>query len=156
MAAVILAIFAAVLVPIAAFGFWVAGGDGVSFSVGNDDFRLSNYAPDDLGALPASIRTDNGLTRVDLRSIPASDFAELTEPVTLDIDMGDGEVWLELPRDLDYSLDATARSGRIETDGLSDGGGTDLSRRTAVVENPDPDLVINVELDKGNIHIDQE
>lgn len=150
--AVILGLFAAILAPIAALGFWVAGGDGVSLSVGNDEFRVSNQVPKDLASLPRSIRSDNGLARVDLRSIPASDFAELTEPASLDIDIGDGEVWLNLPDGLDYALDATAGSGKVDVDGIAGGR---VDRRSVVVETAVPDIVIAVELDEGDIHIDE-
>jgi phage shock protein PspC (stress-responsive transcriptional regulator) len=153
-AGIILTLMAAVVVPVAVVAAWIGAGDGVSASVGNSDFRLANHAPESLDALPTAIRSDNGLVRVDLRDIPASDFAERTEPARLDIALGEGEVWLEIPQGLSYRLDARADDGTVHTDGAAlDAGRVD--DRTVKVRRADPDIVITVDVNKGNINLDQ-
>ena len=138
----------------AAIAAWIGAGDGVSVSVGNSDFRLANHAPESLDALPTEIRADNGLVRVDLRDIPASDFAERAEPARLDIALGEGEVWLEVPQGLSYRLDARTDDGTVHTDGAAlDAAKVD--RQTVMVPHADPDLVITIDVNKGDINLDQ-
>lgn len=153
-AGTVLTLMAAVVVPVAVVAAWIGAGDGVSVSVGNTDFRLANHVPESLDALPTAIRSDHGLVRVDLRDIPASDFTERAEPARLDIDIGEGEVWLEIPRGLSYRLDATADDGTVHTDGAA----LDAARvddRTVKVRRADPDIVITIRVNKGNINLDQ-
>lgn len=149
-----LTLMAVVVVPVAVVAAWIGAGDGVSVSVGNSDFRLANHAPESLDALPTDIRSDNGLVRVDLRDIPASDFAERAEPARLDIALGEGEVWLEIPRGLSYRLDARADDGTVHTDGAA----LDAARvddQTVMVPRADPDIVITIDVNKGDINLDQ-
>jgi phage shock protein PspC (stress-responsive transcriptional regulator) len=153
-AGAVLTLTAAVVVPVAVVAAWIGAGDGVSASVGNSDLRLANYAPESLDALPTAIRSDKGLVRVDLRGIPASDFAELTGPARLDIALGEGEVWLEIPEGLSYRIDARADDGTVHTDGAAlDAGKVD--DRTVEVRRADPDLVITIDVNKGDINLDQ-
>ncbi len=153
-AGTVLTLMAAVVLPVAVVAAWVGAGDGVSVSVGNSDFRLANDAPTSLDALPTTIRSDNGLVRVDLRDIPASDFAERTEPARLDIALGEGEVWLEIPQGLSYRLDATADDGTVHTDGAAlDAAKVD--DHTVKVPRADPDIVITIDVNKGDINLDQ-
>ena len=123
-------------------------------SVGNRDLRLANYAPESIDALPTAIRADNGLVRVDLRDISASDLVERSEPARLDIALGEGEVWLEVPRGLSYRLDARADDGTVHTDGAA----LDAARvdeQTVEVARADPDIVITIDVNKGDINLDQ-
>lgn len=153
-AGTVLTLMAAVVVPVAVVAVWIGAGDGVSVSVGNRDLRLANYAPESLDALPTAIRSDNGLVRVDLRDIPASDFAERTEPARLDIALGDGEVWLEVPQGLSYRLDARADDGTVHTAGAAlDAAKVD--DHTVEVPRTDPDMVITIDVNKGDINLDQ-
>jgi hypothetical protein len=153
-AGAVLTLTAAVVVPVAVVAAWIGAGDGVSASVGNSDLRLANYAPESLDALPTAIRSDKGLVRVDLRGIPASDFAERTGPARLDIALGEGEVWLEIPEGLSYRIDARADDGTVHTDGAAlDAGKVD--DRTVEVRRADPDLVITIDVNKGDINLDQ-
>ena len=151
-AAAVLTVLAAVVVPVAVVAAWIGGGDGVSVSVGNDSLRLSNYAPKSLDALPSTIRSDNGLARVDLSAIPAADFAERTTPARLDIAIGDGEVWLEVPDGVSYSLDATADEGTIHTSG-SELDDARIDRHTVRVDDEDPDIIITIEVDQGDVNL---
>lgn len=153
-AGTVLTLMAAVVVPVAVVAAWIGAGDGVSVSVGNGDFRLANHVPESLEALPTAIRADNGLVRVDLRDIPASDFAEQTEPARLDIALGEGEVWLEVPQGLRYRLDARTDDGTVHTDGAAlDAHKVD--DQTVVVPRADPDIVITIDVNKGDINLDQ-
>ena len=153
-AGTVLTLMAAVVVPVAVVAAWIGAGDGVSVSVGNSDFRLANHAPKSLDALPTEIRSDNGLVRVDLRDIPASDFAERTEPARLDIAIGEGEVWLEVPRGLSYRLDARADDGTVHTDGAAlDAAKVD--DQTVKVPRADPDIVITIDVNNGDVNLDQ-
>lgn len=153
-AGVVLTLMAAIVVPVVAAAVWIGAGDGVSVSIGNGNVRLANYGPDSIDGLPASIRSDNGLARVDLRDIPASDFSERTEPARLDIALGDGQVWLEIPEGLSYRLDATAADGTIRTDGAAlDAGQVD--RHAVQVRNADPDIIITIDVGKGDINLDE-
>jgi len=153
-AGTILTLMAAVVVPVAVVAAWIGAGDGVSVSVGNSDLRLANYAPKSLDALPTAIRSDNGLVRVDLRDIPASDFAERTEPARLDIAIGDGEVWLEVPQGLSYRLDARADNGTVHTDGAALVAAK-VDDHTVEVPLADPDIVITIDVNKGDVNLDQ-
>ena len=153
-AGTVLTLMAMVVVPVAVVAAWIGAGDGVSVSVGNRDLRLANYAPESIDALPTAIRADNGLVRVDLRDIPASDLAERSEPARLDIALGEGEVWLEVPRGLSYRLDARADDGTVHTDGAA----LDAARvddQTVEVPRADPDIVITIDVNKGDINLDQ-
>lgn len=153
-AATVLTVLAAIVVPVTVAALWIGRGDGVSVSMGNDHLRFSNYAPRDLGGLPSAIRSDNGLARVDLTKIPAADFAERAEPTRLDIAIGDGEAWLELPDGLSYRLDANAERGTVHTRGrVLHNGKTD--RHTVQIHDPDPDIVITVDVGKGDINLEQ-
>ena len=153
-AGAVLTLMAAVVVPVAVVAAWIGAGDGVSVSVGNSDLRLANYAPKSLDALPTAIRSDNGLVRVDLRDIPASDFAERTEPARLDIAIGDGEVWLEVPQGLSYRLDARADNGTVHTDGAALVAAK-VDNHTVEVPRSDPDIVITIDVNKGDVNLDQ-
>ena len=153
-AGTVLTLMAAVVVPVAVVAVWIGAGDGVSVSVGNSDFRLANYAPKSLDALPTAIRSDNGLVRVDLRDIPASDFAERTEPARLDIAIGEGEVWLEVPRGLSYRLDARADDGTVHADGAALGAAK-VDDQTVKVPRADPDIVITIDVNNGDVNLDQ-
>ena len=91
---------------------------------------------------------------MDLRDIPASDFAERTEPARLDIALGDGEVWLEVPQGLSYRLDARADHGTVHTAGAAlDAAKVD--DHTVEVPRTDPDMVITIDVNKGDINLDQ-
>lgn len=149
--AAVLAVVAAVAIPVAVVGYFASGADGGRISIGNDDFRLASYSPTDLDSIPARIISDNGAVRVDLGAVATT--MPNDGPTELEIDLGEGEIWLILPDDLTYSLDATADQGRVDTDGavaLRDRDGVG----SVQVERADADIAITLHLDEGDIHID--
>lgn len=153
-AAGILTVLAALAIPVAVLGYFASGTDGGQISVGNDDLRVASYAPTDLDSIPTRIIADHGLVRVDLSSVAAGPGkAAGDEPVEMEIELGDGEIWLTLPDDVSYSLDATTDSGRIDT------GGADVRRerngaRSVQVEQADADVTITVHTEVGDINVD--
>ncbi len=148
------ALLALLAIPVAAIAVGAAiHEDDVSFSIGNDEFRLGVYSPTTLDDLPSDISADHGFVKVNLDNVPLSEFANLDEPFMLDITLAEGEVLLQLPEGLNYSLSATTVDGSIDT---SDFDGTlDSDSRDAIsVNHEDPDIIISVTIIDGDIEID--
>lgn len=147
-------VLAALAIPVVILGYFASGADGGRISIGNDDFRVASYTPTDLDSIPARIAADHGLIRMDLSSVAApSETVGEDGPVELEIELGDGEIWLVLPDDLSYSLDATTDGGRIDVADpivLRDRDGTDSLQ----VEAADADVAITLHTETGDINID--
>ena len=152
--ALLLAAVLATAAAVAGFVLW-AEEDGFQLEFSTQDFSIggTNIDPESLDELPDSIETDLGFVDIDLTNLTSSDFDDADLPVSLTIDIGDGEVSLDLPEWLDYSLVAEVQDGEIDLDGVDL---VDLATGSdrVVVESDDPLLDIVILLDDGRIDID--
>ncbi|MEZ5341404.1 MAG: PspC domain-containing protein [Acidimicrobiales bacterium] len=149
----ILALTTLVAIPVTIVAVGAAlTSDGVTVAVGNDEFRLGIYSPNTLDELPAVIDTDEGFIKVDLSDIPRSEFADRTEPVTLTIDVRDGEVQLKIPEGLSYSLGAITDDGTLKTSGVDPSARQTTS--AILVEADNPDIIISVRIGRGDVDIE--
>jgi phage shock protein PspC (stress-responsive transcriptional regulator) len=135
--------------------------DGFFLNIGDEDYGFEIHSPDSLTELRSTLEMDNGYVEVDLRDIPASDWASLEEPLDLNVAVGRGEVNILLPESLDYSLSAHTTSGSIVQSGAGNSvtfsrGIVTLGGRNSVdldLDDDDPDLRIIIDVDSGNIEI---
>lgn len=150
----VLAMLALVAIPIALIAASTDGnGFGFEFSTNRISIGATSTTPDSLADLPREIATDYGYVELDLTKIPASDFAALEYPATLNIDLGEGDVSIKLPDDLAVSLVAATDDGSVDIDGAIFTGAVAESDRV-VVEHPDPAIEITINTGNGNIDID--
>lgn len=148
------ALLALLAIPVAAIAVGAAIHENdVSFSLGNDDFRLGVYSPTTLDDLPSVISSDAGYVKVNLDNVPLSEFANLDAPFMLDITLNEGEVLLKLPEGLNYSLSATTEDGSIDTSDFDETLDSD-SRNAISVNHDDPNIIITVTIIDGDIEID--
>jgi len=147
----VLALIALIALPIALISEveW----DDVTYTIGNDDFLAARYAPDTILELPSRISTDNGRIEVDLTNIPAAEFADLTEPIPLDLRVGAGDIDLVLPAGLDVAVDAQAGTGSIDVSGADLVGAT-ISGDSVKATGADPVVIITATVDDGSIEIE--
>lgn len=150
----LIALTALVAIPVGVVAIGAAlHEDDLNFSIGNDDFRLGIYSPTTLDDLPSVISSESGFVKVNLDNLPSSEFAALDEPFVLDITLEEGEVLLELPENLSYSLHATTTDGSIDTNGF-DGSLDSDTRRAISVDHENPDIIINITVDDGDIEVE--
>lgn len=127
-------------------------GEGFNFSIGNNEFTLAKYSPNNVSDLPRVINAHEGYIGVDLDSIPAEQFANLEHPITLEIDVAEGDVWIEFPEDLAYSLDVRTESGSISSsDDVIVEAETEPGH--VQIDNPDADIEIIITMRGGDISI---
>ena len=163
---ILIGFFALLLLALAAGGITVAvlgerTSDGFFLNIGDEDLGFETHSPDSIAELRSTLEMDIGYVEVDLRDIPASDWASLEEPFDLNVTVGQGEVNIKLPESLDYSLSAHTNNGSILQS--SEGNSVTVNRRTTALggrdeveldlDNGNPDLRITVDVDSGNIEI---
>ena len=134
--------------------------DGFRITVNETDYGFQSISPDTLSELPGAVQFDNGLVEIDLRNIASSEWAQMIEPVELDVSIGNGSVSIYLPEGLVYSLDAKTENGLITQTSISPDGGTTETGELAggadnsiSVENQNPDLILKVAISEGDLDI---
>ena len=133
-----LALLALIAVPLIAFA--------VIFN-GEIDFDTTSRRVIVENEVPAVISQDVGELFVDLRD---ADFpADATEPQTLLVSVDAGEITVILPEDISVQVDASADVGDVTVFGQSDDG----IDPEIMVDESDPQLILEVALDVGEIEV---
>ena len=133
-----MALLALIAVPLIAFA--------VIFD-GEIDFDTTSRRVIVENEVPAVISQDVGELFVDLRD---ADFpADATEPQTLLVSVDAGEITVILPEDISVQVDASADVGDVTVFGQSDDG----IDPEIMVDESDPQLILEVALDVGEIEV---
>ena len=133
-----LALLALIAVPLIAFA--------VIFN-GEIDFDTTSRRVIVENEVPAVISQDVGELFVDLRD---ADFpADATEPQTLLVSVDAGEITVILPEDISVQVDASADVGDVTVFGQSEDG----IDPEIMVDESDPQLILEVALDVGEIEV---
>jgi len=155
---VLFLVLATLAVAALAFALVRGAGDGFNLTFGDDELVIANYRPENVDDLPELIDANVGGVRIDLTDIPSAQFEALDEPFELVLDIGDGVVDLTLPDDLAFSLDVSVGGGSIDLDldGEVDEGrllGADIAPRSVVFSDPEPDLLVVIDVGDGDVGI---
>ncbi|MDH3294378.1 MAG: PspC domain-containing protein [Acidimicrobiia bacterium] len=124
-----------ILFALLAFSFLIGLGTG-GFN-GDFDARTLEIRPATVADIPDDINQGAGEITVDLTRLDQTDFADLTSPHKLNIDLNAGSVVVELPEDLLVSVDASAGAGDVTVFSDSRDGirpRVDISDEDAVLE----------------------
>ena len=124
-----------VLFGLVIFGLIIGLGTG-GFN-GDFDAKSIEIRPATIEDLPDDINLGAGQITLDLTNLDETDFAELTSPYELDIDLNAGEVVVEIPSDIPVSVDASVGAGDVTVfDNSRDGirPRIDTSEEDAVLE----------------------
>lgn len=138
-------------VPVVVIGGVVAG-----VATGAIDFDFTDspvqLTPETVAEIPTSIVRGGAEIEIDLTSLDATDFADLEEPVPLEVRVDAGSIRMIVPDELDVSVDAKADIGSVSVFGQSDEGfGADQR-----VSPPGPvDIALDLEVDVGEIIVER-
>lgn len=142
-----LVLMALVVGPILLF---TIGGDNIDFEFNSDPVI---FDVDNIDEIPSIINEDGGEIFIDLTNVDFNELADDADPVSLEVNLGAGEITVRLPDDVRVQLDA-------ETDFVGEldifGSETDGISPEVSLDADDPQLILDLEVNAGRIEVTRE
>ncbi len=124
-----------------------------AIAIAQGDFREDpvEFIVDDPSDLPISFEADGAEVTIDLRDLEVDDFADVTEPATIDVDLTAGSVEILLPDELPVMVDAEAEViGAVSVfESTSDG----IDAGPIVFDDDDAVVDITVDVGFGEVEV---
>ena len=144
------------LVGVVIIGVFVASGPDIYFEADNDNFRLDFgdhedirvIDPDSLAEVPTEVFDTEGKVVLDLTEIDLSEDY-LNRPYESNVTLINGEIEVTVPDGLDVRYDVETGDGSLYYDGLENF----TVHTSKEFGASDPDLILNLEIDSGQIVI---
>jgi hypothetical protein len=118
----------------------------------DSDTEEITHAVSTVDEIPTSIVSEKADVVLDLSSLSAADFADRSEPLSIDIDVEFGAVEVIVPDGIAVSVDAETEIGSTTVFGEEDNG---VSNRVVADGGADADIDLTIDVDAGDVDVER-